>query len=185
MAIIPKDRREVLASDLLIQLLDEVDDSGNPINVERFSFSEELSQSRIDRLGITFDELTQLLDFCLARKYLKHTVLGGGKYYQLGLTEQGQGRAISEDRARSGKQPVNGGDKSSIHIEKLSTTGVTQIGSDNISENSGQLTTGSNSDSKTRGDNNQGTSSRILAHPLLVGIVVAILSAVLAFVLRE
>ncbi len=124
-----KERRDELVDALLIELNDEVDSLGRPINVVRFTFSEEESVDQLNSLSICFEELARLLDLCLSRKYLKHTLLGGGKYYGLSLTEEGQGRAISADVAKRMPKP-SGQSDASIHIGTINASAA-QVGNNN------------------------------------------------------
>lgn len=128
---VSKDRRDQLVDDLLIALNDKIESEGDLINCAWFSFSEEADGELLDQLGISFTELTVLLDFCLSRRYLCHRTLGAGKYGNLALSEEGQGRAISADYARRNprKTAPETGD---IHIQTVNAHGATQIGHNNV-----------------------------------------------------
>jgi len=124
-----KDKRDKLIDDLLVELSDQVDSHGQPIAVVRFSFTEN-DHEFLDKLSVNFDELSTVLDVCLSRQYLKRQTMGAGKYGNLGLTDEGQGRAISVDAAR--RNPRSSASVGAeINIGTLNASGATQIGNYN------------------------------------------------------
>lgn len=125
-----KEQRDELIDDLLVFLNEEVEKKGRKPNVVRFDFVED-DQWRPEYLAITdgnADALEVAVNTCLSRGLLKH-VTRRGKYLNLVLTEEGQGRALSVDAARQKPQPkIPTGD---IHIRTLHASGATQIGHGN------------------------------------------------------
>ncbi len=121
-----KASQEKLIDRLLVNLKDEIERQGATIKTRAFSFSED-KRNFLDDCFVSFEELKQVLNICLSRRYLKH-MCSGGRYQNLILTEEGQGRAISVDMADIRPPSPSGGD---IHIGTVNASGATQIGNNN------------------------------------------------------
>jgi len=124
---------ETLVDELLIEINDYIEGTGNMIEGVFFDFSRD-GEDTVEFLKsqqIEYQELEQALNLCLARGYLKRRTMGGEKHVNFSLTEEGQGRAISADAAKRNAGPSyqNKGD---IHIGTLNARGATQIGHNNV-----------------------------------------------------
>lgn len=128
-----KEEREKLIDKLLIELNDQVELTGRTISSLPFDFQvseNDLDEKYISLLEVDVNGLRDVLNVCLTRRYLKHTYMGHF-YNGLGLTEEGQGRAISADAANRNPKPAPD-NSASINIGTINSSGATQIGHGNI-----------------------------------------------------
>jgi hypothetical protein len=95
-------QKENLMNDLLLFMNEEVEGSGNTINVVRFDFNDqgEDAINFANKTGLRYDQLLPVLNTCFSRKYITQKLIGAGKYGMAQLTEEGQGRAISVEAAK-------------------------------------------------------------------------------------
>ncbi len=123
-------KKEALIDELLIFMNEEIEKSGNIISCVRFDFNEqgEDAISFMKVSNFSYEEVVSALNTCRSRKYITHRVLGGGKYSNLELTEEGQGRAISVEAAKYAP-PKH--EPTGINIGAIHASGPTQIGNYN------------------------------------------------------
>jgi hypothetical protein len=156
---------------LLCFMNDDIEEKGGTPGTVDFDFN----IGKIDFL--TFQEKTKLSDDVIlqalktsySRGYIKHPYMGGGEIYS--LTTEGQGRAISVERAKNYTEKPQ---SPNIHIEAIN--GPTQIGNNNTQniENAFEyiLTEIENSNAsiqeKTEAKN---LLQKALAHPITYSII--------------
>jgi hypothetical protein len=124
-------QKEALMDELLVFMNEEVEDSGETINIVRFDFNDqgEDAINFSNKTGVTYEQLLPALNTCFSRKYITQKVMGAGKYGMAQLTEEGQGRAISVEAAKHAPQrPDNTGNFS---IGELHAYGPAQFGNNN------------------------------------------------------
>lgn len=123
-----REEREQWMDKVLIFMNDQMESTGSTLGSIHFNFEEgaEDAEEFIQQHSILLGDLKAILNICFARKYIKHHSIGR-EFNQLGLTEEGQARAISVQNADSKKVAQ----ANTIHIGTLNTHAPTQIGNYN------------------------------------------------------
>ncbi|PNU19848.1 hypothetical protein C2E25_10475 [Geothermobacter hydrogeniphilus] len=126
-----KQQKEALMDELLVFMNEEIESSGNIINVVRFDFNDqgEDAINYMNKAGLSYEQLLPVLNTCFSRKYITQKVIGAGKYGAAQLTEEGQGRAISVEAAKHALPKQQG--SNGVVIGELHAYAPAQIGNNN------------------------------------------------------
>lgn len=121
-------QKDKLIDELMVYLNTILEENGRTINLMFFDLSEESDVMKyfLKTQNMIFGDIIPVLNTCLSWKLIEYKV-SGGKYRGLQLSERGQARAISVQRAkRIPEEP-----KAGISIGTLNANGNTQIGNHN------------------------------------------------------
>ena len=116
---------------LLIFMNDTLEASGRTTKTCRFAFDPGNPdyQAALSSTVLTPDDLSTALRSCLSRKLIEHRSIGGG-FSSLGLTDEGQGRAISAKLGKNRSYELG----NAMHIANLTVNGPAQVGNYNTQE---------------------------------------------------
>lgn len=159
---------------LLIYMNDDVEMMGQPIDCIEFDFSQkgEDAEKLLKKYCWSYDKLTDTMKICLSRKYVEYHYISGGDFSGLGLTEEGQGRAISCINAK----PAENTSGSTISIGSLVNNGSAQFGDNNTQNIENTFTylieqIDKSSASPEQKNEAKNLIKRILEHPVTSAII--------------
>ena len=85
---------------ILNNVIDHMESTGSTYKLVRLSIDQGLLDeiNKTNKTNYTLEELQKATDRCLAHEWLVHTIMGGGKHGNLGITPKGVGAARSKRR---------------------------------------------------------------------------------------
>lgn len=116
-------QKEANMDKLLVILNDELEESGNTINISLF----DLNQPELIKEFGSIELLRKTVKMCISRNYLKYRFLGSKDLNGLSLTEEGQCRAISVINQKKSEPTTP-----AINIGQITNNAPSQIGNNNV-----------------------------------------------------
>lgn len=116
--------KEDLMDKLLVFMNAEIEKHGAMLNGVYFRLTEDGEDAIqfMEQHQVPYEQLNIVLNTCISRQYVR------GHHNSLRLSDDGQGRAISIERAKHNPPSTTSGD---IHISELHAHGPSQIGNHN------------------------------------------------------